>query len=1069
MRFEVLGPVAVRADDGTPVAVPEAKVRALLADLLVHHGRPVPVDRLVDDLWAASPPADPGNALQTKVSQLRRALAKGGADGRALVAYGPAGYTLRVSDDAVDSARFLASAARARAAADPRARVSLLSEALGMWRGPAFADVRDEDFARAAVARLEEERLTVQEDLAELRLELGEHSVLAGELGDLVAAHPLRGRLRAAYMLALYRTGRQSEALDTYQDLRRRLADELGIDPDAGLAALHASILRQDPGLAPASAPATTSARPRTNLPTPVSSLIGRDEEVARAGALLRDNRLVTLTGPGGVGKTRVALAVAALAEAGEETGGAPADGVWFVELGGTGGGTGGGGGAAEAVAAVLGVRDDDAAGPSDGAGSALDRLAAAVAPRRMLLVLDNCEHLVEQVAALADRLLRSAPGLRVLATSREPLAVSGEALHPVEPLAEREAMELFAARAAATAPGFALTPETSEAVGLVCRRLDGIPLALELAAARVRTLGVHALADRLHDRFRLLNQVRRDAPARQRTLRAMIDWSWELLPPPERTVLRRLAVFAGGFDLHAAEAVCASAGEGEVAADDVLDLVTRLVDRSLVAAAFDGDGTRFRLLESVAAYAAERLDEAGETRGLRHRHALHFAAAAEHAASLLHGRDQRHWLRVLDSGTPDLRAALDHAAADGAADIALRLVNAQAWYWYLRGRLGEAVRSLGSALEAARRDPSGGHEARAAGARARRAALALLTGDDTHLGDDVEGADARGRWLLAFARCGFGDLASPDLDTLPAEFRAAGDRWGEAAALSTRATLAIYAGDLAALRSDAERSAALFTEIGDRWGRLQASEQLGVLAEIAGDYAHAARLHRNGLRDAEDLRLWTQVAFRLARLGRIALLTGDDAQATEFHERARRLAAEQSHQPAEQFAATGLAIGARRRGDLAAAEEHLLPWLDWNRRLGVAAGEALILAQLGYIAEQRGDAERAEALHLDGLAAARRTGDPRARALALEGLAGARAAAGRAADAASLLGTAAAVRDSVGSPLPDGERADVDRAAARARAALGGDGYAAAFARGRSRTADDPVGPLDGASAGRG
>ncbi|MFE9056978.1 BTAD domain-containing putative transcriptional regulator [Streptomyces mutabilis] len=1107
MRFEVLGPLVVRTSDGEPVPVPEAKVRALLADLLIHHGRPVPVDRLIDDLWDRSPPGNPANTLQTKVSQLRRALTKGGADGRALVEHGPAGYTLRVPEEAVDSARFEGMTARARTAADPRAKVSLLSEALGLWRGTAFTDVRDEPFAQPAIARLGEQRLTAQEDLAELRLDLGEHSLLADELGDLVAAHPLRRRLRAAQMLALYRTGRQSEALDTYRDLERRFADDLGIDPDAELAALHLAILRQDPGLAPATAPATTSARPRTNLPTPVSSLVGRREEVARVCALVRENRLVTLTGPGGVGKTRIALAAAShLAEPADDppapvpeqdTDAVGADGVWLVELGGTSGGVD------ETVAGVLGMRDDDAgrtAGRPHGGGTPVDRLADAIAQRRLLLVLDNCEHLVEQVAVFADHLLRRAPRLRILATGREPLAVSGETLHPVDPLAGQEAMALFAARAAATAPGFALTPETNEAVALICRRLDGIPLALELAAARVRTLGVHALADRLHDRFRLLNQRRRDAPARQHTLRAVIDWSWELLSPSERIVLRRLAVFAGGFTLHAAERVCAdppaaTRGQENIAADDMIDLVTRLVDRSLVFAAPDGDGPRFRMLESVTAYASERLDEAGETKELRGRHARHCTDMAEHAAARLHGRDQRHWLRVLDAETLNLRAALDHAVTDGAVDVALRLVNAQAWYWYLRGRIGEAVRSLGRALEdtghpgteyahdggtggapretSPRRSPSHGtsaadsHGAARAGARVRRAAFALLTGDDTHLDDTFESADARGRWLLVLARCGFSAPPARELDALPAEFRAAGDRWGEAAALSTRATSAVYEGDLAALRRNAESSADLFAELGDLWGSLQASEQLGILAEIAGDYEGAARLHRHGLRSAEELQLWTQVSFRLARLGRVALLTGDDARATELHERARRLAAEQSHRPAEQFAATGLALGARRRGDLDAAEARLHPWLEWNRRLGVASGEALILAQLGYVAEQRGDAELAEKLHREGLGAARATGDPRALALALEGLAGARAVAGHMDHAASLLGTAAAVRESVHAPLPRSERADVDRATARVRDELGEDAFAAAFDRGRGLTANHQIHLLDGPGEG--
>ncbi|CAL9538446.1 hypothetical protein SUDANB176_04196 [Streptomyces sp. enrichment culture] len=1095
MRFDVLGPLRVRTEGGAPVPVAEPKVRALLADLLVHHGRPVPVDRLIDDLWGEDVPGNPSNSLQTKVSQLRRALERAEDGGRALVEYGPAGYVLRVPEDAVDSGRFARLTARARREGDPRTKASLLSEALGLWRGAAFADFRDAAFVQAAVAGLEEQRLTAQEDLAELRLELGEHQALADELGPLVAEHPLRQRLRGVHLRALYRAGRQSEALEAYQDVRRRLAEELGIDPAPELAALHQAMLRQDPGLGPGSAPAAATARPRTNLPAPVSSLVGRRNAVDRVCELVGAHRLVTLTGPGGVGKTRLALEAAARLADGD----AYADGVWLVELAGAGGEV------AETVAAVLDVRDDAAPGMSggdagDGTGGdpVPDRLAEALGARRLLLVLDNCEHVVGPVAALVGRLLRSAPGLRVLATSQEPLAVPGEVLDDVAPLAEAEAMELFAARAAAVAPGFALGPGNAEAVALICRRLDGIPLALELAATRVRALGVHALAARLHDRFRLLHQVRRDAPARQRTLRAMIDWSWELLSPPERTVLRRLAVFAGGFTLESAEAVCAARGAGGVGddrggadvlrAEDVLDVVTRLVDRSLIVPAYGADGSggsggsdgpRYRLLESVAAYGLERLDEAGETKDTLRRHVLHYTDLAERAAPLLHGRDQRPWLHRLDAETLNLRAALDRAVTAGDGGPALRLVNALTWYWYLRGRFGEAVRSLRHAVECA--DPGGALAAdrtpgtaavrtdpalasALASARVRRAVFALFTGDDPTADESFEGADAWGRWLLAFARCGFGEPAGGggSFDALTAEFRKAGDRWGEAAALSTLATQALYEGDLAAVRRNAGASAALFAEVGDRWGQLQASEQLGVVAEVTGDYAAAARLHQDGVRDAEELQLWSHVSFRLARLGRIALLTGDDERATELHERARRLAVEQSHRTAEQFAENGLALGARRRGDLDGAEALLRPWLEWNRRFGVDAGAALVLAQLGYVAEQRGDARRAGELHRDGFAAAHRSGDPRAVALALEGLAGARAAAGRPEEAASLLGTASAVRDAVGAPLPPAERADVDRAAGRAREALGGPGFAAAFARGRTLTAGEQIRLLD-------
>ncbi|MFF8653463.1 AfsR/SARP family transcriptional regulator [Streptomyces huasconensis] len=1122
MRYEVLGPLTVRTADGAATPVPEPKVRTLLAALLIRAGAPVPADALIEALWGDGRlPADPANSLQTKVSQLRRAL------GRDEVTYGPAGYRLRLAEDATDAARFTALTATAYATtADPRARASLLTDALALWRGPAYADVRDAGFARAAAAQLEEQRLTAQEALAEARLDLGEHAPLADELAALVAREPLRERLRAAHLRALYGAGRPAEALASYHALRTRLADELGTDPGPELTALHEAILRQDasltgpkalsrppakalpappPGGVPAGPPplspedtAEETAPPRTNLPAPTTGLIGRDDAVARVRELMRCERLVTLTGPGGVGKTRLALeAAAGLADHFP-------DGVWLVELAGTTAH-----GVPEAVAAELGVREDDPATPAyedeprgghdtgpqgaasprprGGADPAVRSLTRALAPRTLLLILDNCEHVLDAAAELTAHLLRRAPRLSVLTTSQEPLALGGEILEAVAPLGEDEAVRLFAERARAAAPGFALTDDNREAAALICRRLDGIPLAVELAATRVRALGVHALADRLHDRFRLLTQVRRDAPARQRTLRAVIDWSWELLTPPERRALRRLAVFRGGFTLESAEAVLThtpdvrdvpdgeagtrgtalgqSTGEavlvgeetGDDAGEDVLDLVTRLLDRSLLTPARpapgDGDGlVRHRMLESVAAYGLERLAEAGEMGEVRRQYARHYADLAERAAPALHGPHQRLWLRRLDTETVNLRTALDHAVADADSALALRLVTAQTWYWYLRGRLTEAVRSLDLTLglDAPPHDPARG------AAAAARGAFGLLVGEDSCAYDagcapSPDGADARARWLLSFARCGFDRSPEEDrrVDGLLAEFRAAGDRWGEAATLSTRATRALYRGDLAALRRDAGHAAALFAGLGDRWGQMHSSEQLGVLAEIAADYDTAARLQHEGMRGAEELGLWTEVSFRLSRLGRLALLTGDDARATDCHERAARLAVRQSHRPAQQFAEIGLALGARRRGDLDAAERLLTPWLDFNRRFGVVSGTALVLAQLGYVAEQRGDAARAERLHRESLAAARAGGDNRAVALALEGLAGARSLAADPAaltEAAALLGRAAALRAAEGAPLPPAERADTDRATARGRAALGDAAFDAAF-----------------------
>ncbi|GAA2213206.1 BTAD domain-containing putative transcriptional regulator [Nonomuraea monospora] len=1014
MRYGVLGPLAVWAPDGQPVQVPEVKVRALLAGLLIQAGRTVSADRLIEDLWGDRPPADAPAALRVKVSQLRRVLGD-----RELVAYRAPGYVLRAEPESVDAGLFESLLLRARRAGDLETRASLLREALGLWRGSAYAEFADEPFARAAVARLDEQRLVALEELAETRLGLGEHAPLAAELADLVAEHPLRERLRAVHLRALYRAGRQGEALAGYGDLRRRLAVELGLDPGPELVALHQAILEQDPAL---DAPA---ARPRTNLPAPLTPLVGRDEAVAEVRALLRANRLVTLTGPGGVGKTRLALAAAAV----------PTEGaVWVVELASVGAG------AqvvevAEAVAAVLGLRDD-------GPACVTERLPGVLAAEPTLLVLDNCEHVIEQVATLAAQLLRAAPGLRILATSQESLRIEGEALWSVPPLTREAAVELFTARAG-------IEPDAD--VAEICARLDGIPLALELAATRMRTLTPRQLADRLDDRFRLLSAGMRDAPARQRTLRAMIDWSWELLTDAERLVLRRLAVHADGCTLEAAEDVCAEPGL------DVLDTLARLVDRSLVVRT--AGAPRFRLLESVAAYCQERLREAGELEEVRLRHVRHYAALAARLEPALRGPGQSRALARLDAEAANFRAALDTAVRAKAAGEALALVNDLSWYWVLRGRLGEARRALESALSVA--VPGGSAMAQA---RVWLAGFELLAGHlvplDGTLFEAVEGplAQARARWFAGFALFGYEDLAASGelLETALAQFRRLGDRWGTAAALTLLGRHAAMRGDLAALRDSAGQGLALFREVGDRWGELRAAENLGTWAEITGDYERATELRLEVLAMAEELGLWSSVSDALSRLGRIALLTGDHVRADDYHERARRLAAAQSNRPAEEFAELGLALSARRQGRLEEAERRLRAWLGWVEDVAGDPGAALILAELGFVAEQRGDAAQALDLQRQGLVVARKVGDPRATALALEGLAGALALRGRPEEAARLLGRAAALRESVGAPLPRGERGDVDRITAALRTALGPDALATALAAGAGLTLED-------------
>ncbi|WP_031069647.1 BTAD domain-containing putative transcriptional regulator, partial [Streptomyces sp. NRRL WC-3742] len=983
MRFGVLGPLTVWDDDGVAISVPETKVRALLADLLAHDGGPVPADRLIHDLWGDRPPGRPAGALQAKVSQLRRAL------GRDHVVHQPAGYRLQLdaATDEIDAARFLGLVGRARDAADPATRAALLTEALDLWRGPAYADFADQEFVRAAAQRLTEQRLSVLEEQAEARLAAGDHTLLAGELADLTARHPLRERLRALQIRALYAAGRQSEALAAYEDLRARLLDDLGVDPSPELAALHQAVLRQAPELnAAAPPPPPAPAAASSNLPVALTPLIGRDEALAHLAQLLRTARLVTLSGPGGVGKTRLAVAAA---EAVRREG--LPDGTWFVEFSGVRHGTATE--LAQVVASALGISDHaPAALPVSGAGtsSPAHHLASVLRDRCTLLVLDNCEHVVDAAADLATLLLSTAPGLRVLTTSQEPLALPGEEVFLVEPLPTDDAVRLFTQRAAAAAPGFSPAPSDLSAVTEICRRLDGIPLALELAATRVRALGVHELATRLGDRFQLLTSGRRGAPERQQTLRAVIDWSWELLSAPERIVLRRLAAFSDGCDLQAAEAVCA--GDG-VAVSEVADLLIRLVDRSLVLVVTSATGPRYRLLESVAAYATERLHEMEDLPAVRDRHLTHYLARAERAEPELRSTCQRTWLTRLDTESGNLLAALDEAlrrATAGAPAQAVRLATALAWWWLVRGRLTRARRSLRAVLDAA---PS----AYDAELTLLHTAFTLLTGapaapvlaapapDGDGLCDPVR--RARSLWLCAYGlfSAGAADRSTELNDRALNLFTTAGDQWGTAAALGLRATLALIRGDLAGLGRDGLRSAALFREIGDRWGELQTVSPLAALAEIKGDYEEAERRQLEGLRIARELDLAAEVSARTSGLGRLALLAGDWDRARDLHEQARRSATEQGYKYGEIHAEMGLALGARRSGDLDAAETHLHHLRDGYADVSSLAGDHLVHAELGFLAELRGDAAASATHHLRGLAVAHTLAEPRALALSLE------------------------------------------------------------------------------------
>ena len=558
-------------EGGVPVPVRGAKQRTVLALLALHRGQPVSADRLIDALWGDGQVANPVNALQAQIGQLRRTL------GATAIVTSDAGYALDIGPDDVDAARFeqlVAKGRRLLEEGETALASTALGEALRLRRGEPLTEFAYAGFADAERAHLAELTLVAIETRAEADLVLGRHGELAGELEALCREHPLRERLWELLMLALYRAGRQAEALRAYTEARDRLVDELGIDPGPALRELEARILAQDPSLA-AAGPAGLEAVPAPmatgNLRERLSSFVGRTAELQELSEAVRSSRLVTLIGPGGVGKTR--LAVEAAATLREEH----RDGAWLVEFASVTEPEG----VAPAVAGALGAAAAGLIGPPS-PDSTVELIVRYLAGRSLVVVFDNCEHVIDQAAALAETLAGTVPGLRLIATSREPLGVPGEVLVPVGPLALPAAVELFVDRARAVRPGFTADGHTRPVIDDICRRLDGLPLAVELAAARLRSLTLATLAERLDDRFRLLTVGARTALPRQQTLRAVVDWSYDLLFEDERRLFARLSVFAGGCDLDAAEAVCA---DDQVPAGEVLDVLSRLVDKSLVAA----------------------------------------------------------------------------------------------------------------------------------------------------------------------------------------------------------------------------------------------------------------------------------------------------------------------------------------------------------------------------------------------------------------------------------------------------------------------------------------------------
>lgn len=625
-QFGLLGALEVRSGS-EPVTINAAKHRVLLASLLVDANRVVSSETLLTRLWGENPPSGARNTLQNYVMRLRRALGEA-----APIRTRPEGYVIEVDDDSVDLFRFYLLTAQAKtafAAGEVKKAFALSREALGLWRGDPLSDVPSEVLRSDVVPALVERRLAAVELRLDIDLKLGRHQDVLPELQELTTAYPLRERYWAQRILALYRAGRQSEALECYRTVQAKLADELGVDPCPELREVHARVLAADPADTVA-APVVRSG----NLPAELTSFVGRGTHLEQAKQLLACHRLVTVTGVGGVGKTRFAMRVAA--------GQVFPDGVWLADL------------VSltdshlldRAVADALGVKDHSAK-------PRLDVLVDHLHDKELLLVVDNCEHVVGPVATLITTLLRSAPGLRVLAASRQQLGVQGENLLPLPPLTEDEAVQMFIERATASAPNFQTTPENLHTVRRLCQRLDGIPLAIELAAVRLSSLSLNDILDRIDDRFRLLAR-----PGHQITLRGVLDWSHALCSPAERLLWARVSVFAGGFELVAAEAVCAG---GEIRSEDIVDLLAGLVSKSIVTAVTDLDRTRYSLLETLREYGAQKLDELGETEAVKDAHRQFYQCLVRYGVT--HNwcsPRELEWQHLLQQEMPNIRAALD-------------------------------------------------------------------------------------------------------------------------------------------------------------------------------------------------------------------------------------------------------------------------------------------------------------------------------------------------------------------------------------------------------------------------
>jgi predicted ATPase/DNA-binding SARP family transcriptional activator len=1067
MQVAILGPLTVAGEDAHPIEIGGARLRALLIRLAADAQGWVSVGELVQALWDEAPPGDELNALQSLVSRLRRALPT-----PELIESGPAGYRLAIDPESVDAIRFERLADRGRRQQRDGHQLeafTVLTEALALWRGAALTEVAGAPYAVAWGERLDKLRATVVDNRAAAGLQLGRHAELIAELERVTAGEPLRERSHELLIRALAGTGRQREALAVYSSLRANLSTELGLDPPAHLQELHLAVLRNDPALQPEHPPETREPAPkqrRSNLRSPLTSFIGRDDEVRQLRIRLEEGRLITLLGPGGAGKTRLAGEVASGVR------GIGTDGVWMIEL------------------APVTDPDDLASTALGALGSrdpalmerhtvshrdTLSRLVDTLADHDIVLILDNCEHLVDAAAKLAEYLLGQCPRLTVLATSREPLGIVGESLWPVTPLGSPEAADslttllsrpsvrLFADRAALVRPGFTVNLRNAAAVSEICRRLDGLPLAIELAAARLRSLPIDTVAARLSNRFGLLTGGNRTALPRHQTLRAVVAWSWDLLNESERRLAERLSVFPGGATGTSVEAVCLQVGD-ELLADAVPDLLAALADKSLLVTVDDraeaqGEDQlepaepRYRMLETIREFATERLAERGETRRLKQAHAQYFLALAETAEPALRGSDQLIWLHRLTVERDNLLATLRFSTEIGDADTAIRLGAALSWYWTLLGRHDEAAIWLGQALSVPGESPA---EAFVIVTILREiSAAASGFGMPTperiqQVTELVERFDGRvGHPLIALAAPGIAMITddNPAAEAAVRRNLTHPDPWVRASLQMMSAMMAENEGDLERLEHHLPLALEGFRQIGDRWGTGAAVSSRAMLYAAHGDTQAAIAALAEAQQMMSELRANDDEAYTIIRIGMMRMRLLDLAGARRDIEAGLRMSDNINSPTASAYARYALAGLAQHEGDLDQARRLADEALQFIERAPFAPPQVkgVSLCQMAALDIAQGRFAEAHEGLKGALECARISRDMPVFSMVSQGAADLMMAEENPARGSELLGVAVRLRG-----IEDVGDLDVQRLRAAGRAALGVEEFDRLHARGR-------------------